>query len=164
MIKCKYCKALNNEDTNSCTNCGALLPKRANLNEKEKNNLSNYINSIEEMLKASKGKKDAPIFISFVLLSLLLIAEIIGLNQLTNLGGITITIVSILFGSALFIVFGYIVTKVEEKAISKAYNERIKTEIIDYLEQMHFENIDFKLTAIERLPKNAYLFRFLDEF
>lgn len=164
MIKCKYCKAPNEENSTSCLNCGALMPKRANLSEKEKQNLTNYINSVEQMLKASKGKKDSPIIFCFILFALALISEIIVLNQFTNMSGFMIFIVSFLFGGFLFVVFGFVVIKMEEKAVNNAYHQRIKSEIEEYLIQMHFEKIDFKIVANEVLPKNAFLYKFLDEY
>lgn len=164
MIKCKYCKASNNEEANSCVNCGAFLPKRSDLNEKEKQILSNYIKSVEEMLKASKDIKDTPIFISFILLAFVLVAEVIALNHYTNMGGFMMFLVTIVFAVFLFIIFGFIVVRVEDNAVNKAYNQRIKAEIEDYLTQMHFEKIDFKVVANEVLPKNASLYKFLDEY
>ncbi len=52
-INCTFCGATNKDTNERCFSCNAPLPKRSQLSDKDKESLSNYINSINQMLKSS---------------------------------------------------------------------------------------------------------------
>ena len=163
-MKCKFCNAENNPEDKRCFSCDAPLPKRSELSEKDFNSLSNYISSVEKMLSTAKNKANGVIFIFFFLISAAWIAASIwGYLKFTD-DRVMIIIVAIIIGFVLFITFGAIVQLFESKAIKKKYDEKIKDDIEEYIQEMNFKKIDFKIVASEILKEKSPLLKFLDDF
>ena len=163
IIICKFCKSENEALNERCFSCNAPLPKVDILSEKAKEHLSNYINSIEKRLKAEKKKADTPLFITFALVLLVwIISSFISYKSFPDDTGIIITF-AIILGAGLFIAWGGSISYFEYKAISKAFNPKIKEEIIEYLQEMKISELSFKITSTEILPSKSLIIKFLDD-
>ncbi len=163
-IKCKFCGAINKDTNERCFSCNAPLPKRSNLSEKDKKSLSNYIKSINNMLKTAQKKGDSKLIPIFLILSVLAIGSIIGLYFiLFEINKILFITLSIIWGLVLFIVFGFFVGKYHNEYMKLEFKTKIKFEIREYLRQMHFSEADFKTVASETLDDEAPLLKFLPE-
>lgn len=161
-IKCKFCGAVNNANDERCFSCSAPLPKRSNLSEKDKESLTNYIKSVDDMLKAAQDKADKVITPAFILLAIAGIASTVGLyNFLAQNSTTLFVILAIVWAFVLFIVFGSFVTKYQNKAMLLEFNTKIKYEINEYLDQMHFTEADFKTVASEILNEKSNLIKFI---
>ncbi len=162
LIICKFCKSENNTESERCFSCNAPLPKINALSEKAKEHLSNYINSIEKRLKAEKKKADTPLFITFTLVLLVWIfSSFVSYKSFPDDTGIIITF-SIILGAGLFLAWGGSISYFEQKAIDKAFNPKIKDEIVEYLKEMKISELNFKITATETLPNKSLLTSLLD--
>jgi len=163
-IKCKFCEAENETDNERCFSCNAPLPKRSNIDGKDKENLNNYIQSVENMLNTAKKKDETKIIFAFFILTALWISLSILLYKLLVNDRIFAIIIDIIMGFVFFIIFGLFIGHIENKAIEKEYNRKIKNDILEYLKEMHYEKIDFKTVASEVLKKDSHLYKFLDDF
>jgi len=163
-IKCKFCEADNETTNERCFSCNAPLPKRTVVDGKDKENLTNFIQSVENMLNTAKKKGDGKIAFFFISLSILWIfISFFAYNSMPD-SKVMVIIMAIVLGFVLFITFGFLVGHFETKAITKEYNEKIKKDILEYLKEMNYEKIDFKTVASEVLKKESHLHKFLDDF
>lgn len=163
-INCKFCGASNDDTNVRCHSCDALLPARSNLSDKDKESLSNYIKSLDLMLKSSQDKADGKIWPAFFILATIGILSVIGLKLWLGKEhtGMIITL-SIIWGVVLFIVFGGFVSKYHNQAVSNEFKTKIRFEIKEYLNQMSFTEADFKTVASEVLNDKSLLLKFLPE-
>ena len=161
MIKCKFCGADNEVSDERCFSCNAPLPKRSNLNEKDKQNLSNYINGIENMLKAAKKKIDGKLFIFFFAISVFWLTASFLMYYFFKDNLILVIIFAVIFGFVLFVSFGGLISSLEEKAMETVFDRKIKNEIKEYLKAMHYTETDFKITASEVLKEKSPLNNFM---
>ena len=70
-------------------------------------------------------------------------------------------ILSLITGFILFIVFGLIVGRVNNRTLEKIYNDDIKNRINEYLENMQINRYEFDFIANQSLSKKSLLRRFL---
>ncbi|OQY03596.1 MAG: hypothetical protein B6I20_04735 [Bacteroidetes bacterium 4572_117] len=163
IIICKFCKSENDAENERCFSCNAPLPKTSVLSEKAKEHLSNYINSIEKRLKAEMKKADMPLFISFMLITLIWIfVSFISYKSFPEDTTI-IVILAVVLGLGLFIAWGGLIKHFEHKAAEKAFDPKIKTEINAYLKEMNISGPSFKMLASEILSAKSSLLKFLDD-
>ncbi len=163
-IKCKFCNADNETDRERCFSCNAPLPKRSNIQGKDKENLTNYIKSVESMLNAAKKRADSKIALFFLGIVIIWGAGTITLYNYYQGAILMLIVLSVVLALALFIIFGFFIGNFEDREIAKIYNAKIKKDILEYLTLMHYQGIDFKSVAAEVLEKEAKLFKFLDDF
>jgi len=163
LIICKFCKSENEVSSERCFSCNAPLPKIGVLSEKAKEHLANYIKSIEKRLKSEKKKADTPLFISFILILLIWIfVSFLSYKSFPDDTSIIITF-AIILGIGLFIAWGGSISYFEHKAVSKAFEPKIKGEIIEYLREMNISKLSFKMVATETLSAKPLLIKFLDD-
>lgn len=163
-IKCNFCQAENTTESDRCYSCNAPLPKRTTVQGKDKENLTNYILSVEKMLEEAKKKANSKVFLVFFLLSIFwLIISFVAYKFFSD-DKLMIIILAVVLGLVLFIVFGGFIISLENRAITKTYNEKIKNDIAEYLTVMHYNKIDFKIVASEVLKEKSNLIKFLDDF
>jgi len=163
LIICKFCKSENNTDSERCFSCNAPLPKIAIISEKANEHLANYIKSIEKRLKAEKKKADTPLFITFALVLLIWIfVSFISYKSFPDDTAIIITF-AIILGLGLFIAWGGSINYFEHKAVSKAFDPKIKNEILEYLTEMNISKLSLKMVATETLSAKSLLIKFLDD-
>ena len=161
-IKCKFCGTYNKDNRQKCSNCNAPLPKRSNLSKKDETALTNYIVSIEKTLSGAEDNADKKIIKVFVILSALWISLSISLYFLFGKNHVFLFILTvIIIAIILILLWGGLINRYQAEFIEKKFNETIKYEIKEYLEQLHFTEADFKITAnknIESCPLvNKYL-------
>jgi len=163
-INCKFCGAANDDTNIRCHSCNALLPARSNLSEKDKESLSNYIKSLDLMLKSSQDKADGKIWSIFIVLAVIGILSVIGLKFWfgKESQGLFI-IISVIWGFILFITFGAFVSKYHNQAVSNEFKTKIRFEIKEYLTQMSFTEADFKTVASETLTDKSLLIKYLPD-
>jgi len=161
-MKCKYCGADNVNQEERCFSCNAPLPKRSNLSEQEKKGLSNYITSVENMLKKAKKKADGKTFFVFTLLSLVWMASSFLMYRSFAENDMKLVIIfAVIFGLVLFLVFGASITLFENKAMENVFNSKIKHDIREYLQEMKYTAADFQNVAGEVLKEKSPLNNFL---
>ncbi len=162
-MKCKFCKADNTADAERCFSCNAPLPKRSNLNEQDQESLTNYIVSVENMLKKAKKNGNGKIALIFFVLSIVWFgASFYVYNSYSDDTKIPI-IFSIVLGIILFFLFGASISSFEKNAMEKAFDNKIKHDIREYLEAMHFTTTDFQIVAGEVLNEKSPLNNFLTD-
>jgi len=163
LIICKFCKSENETSSERCFSCNAPLPKIGVLSEKTKEHVANYIKSIEKRLKSEKKKADTPLIISFILILLIWIfVSFISYKSFPDDTSIIITF-AIILGIGFFIAWGGLINYYEHKEVSKAFNAKIKTEIIEYLKEMNISKSSFNILVTEILNTKSLLTRFLDD-
>ena len=164
-IKCRFCSTLNAESNEKCSSCGAPLSKRSNLSDKDKENLSNYIKSIDNSLKLSKAKADKKIGFYFVVLSVLAIGSIVFFYfAFFEKHNLLFWIVSVSWSFILFVTFGLAVTTLENNSIKKEFDTITKFEIREYLKEMSYTTADFKTVATSVLNEKSQLIKFISDF
>lgn len=162
-MKCKFCEAENEKDAQRCYSCNAPLPIVSDLSDKDIESLTNYVRSVENMLKIAKKKGDGRLFTVFFLLSVVWVGLTILVYKWFESGLVFTIIFSIVVGAILFIVFGASVGINENKAMRAAFDSKIKKSIQDYLEEMHFTETDFQTVAASVLDEKSPLNNFLPD-
>jgi len=71
--------------------------------------------------------------------------------------------ISVSWSFVLFFVFGFYVTLFQNKSMANEFKIKIRYEIKEYLNQMHFTEADFKTTSSETLKKEEALIKFLPD-
>lgn len=164
-IKCRFCSTFNPESNEKCSSCGAPLSKRSNLSDKDRENLSNYIKSIDNFLNFSKAKADKKIGFYFIALSIIAVVSIILFYfAFFEKHQILFWLVSIIWPFILFIIFGFAVTTLENSSIKREFDTIIKFEINEYLKEMNYTNADFKTVATAVLNEKSQLIKFISDF
>ncbi len=161
-MKCKYCGADNVNQEERCFSCNAPMPKRSNLSEQDKKGLSNYVKSVENMLKKAKKKADGKTFFVFFILSVIWMASsFLMYRSFIETDKILVIIFAVVSGLVLFIVFGASITIFENKAMESVFNTKIKPDVREYLQEMEYTAADFQNTAGEILEEKSPLNNFL---
>lgn len=162
ILNCKFCGAHNPESNQRCHSCNAPLEKFSKINDEIKIGLSNYIQSVEEILKADKEKANGKIIIAFIILALIDVIAITGLYYgLVPSHFLLFVLLSVLITFILFITLGFLIIKFENEILKQIFNKKTKNEILEYLEQNNISKVDFKNMAVAVLPRNAFLIKFL---
>lgn len=121
-IKCRFCSTYTSEGNDKCSSCGAPLPRHSNLSAKDKENLANYIRSIDNSLSLTKSKADKRIGFYFVMLSVFAIASIVFYYfAFFEKYKLLFWIVSIIWTFVLIVIFGLVVTTLEDKFVRNKF-------------------------------------------
>ena len=161
MIKCKFCNAENESRNERCFSCSAPIPKRSNITEKDHKNLSNYINSVENMLKSAKKKADGKVFLIFIVSSIIWLATTFLIYYFFKDDLKVVIIFGVVLGFVLFIGFGGFIGYFENKAMENIFDRKIKNDVREYLKAMHYTETDFKNVASEVIKEKSPLNKFL---
>ena len=164
-IKCRFCSTFNPESNEKCSSCGAPLSKRSNLSDKDKENLTNYIKSIDNSLNLSKAKADKKIGFYFIFLSVIAILSIIFFYfTFFEKHKLLFWIVSFSWSFILFVTFGLAVTTLENSSVKREFDTITKFEIKEYLKEMNYTTADFKTVATSILDEKSQLIKFISDF
>ncbi len=160
-MKCKYCGANNVNEEKKCFSCNAPLSVRSNLTKKDEEGLSNYIKSVENMLKVAKKKADGQIFFVFFILAVIWMASSFFMYKFMPDELTIVIIFAVVFGLVMFIVFGASIGIFENKAMENIFNSKIKNDIRDYLNELDYTTADFQNVAGSVLDEKSVLNNFL---
>lgn len=160
-IICKYCTAENDSVSERCFSCNAPLPKAANLSEKDRESLGNFILSNEKFLKAAKSRADLITFILFLLIFVVWgIISFLAYRHFTD-DRIMVIVMSAIMAIVFFLFFGGLIMHFERKAMQKEFNENLKSTIEEYLSTMNFTKSDYQGVAGEVLKEKSALLMFI---
>ncbi len=162
-MKCKYCNASNLNGEKRCFSCGALLPFHSKLNKKDIENLKNYINSVENMLKKAESNQDGKAAMILVMSVIAWISISVFLFIVLNIHFIFTIIIVLILGFVFFMIFGLNFDKIAYSAMKKAFNTKIKYDIHDYLKAMDYTISDFETIAGKVLKDESPLNNFLHD-
>ena len=160
-MKCKYCNAENLEGRERCFSCNAPLPKRSNLKGQDLESMKNYIKSVENMLITAQKNQDGKVALILVLLFVFWITIGVALLIWVNIHFIFSIIIFLVLGFVFFMIFGLNIDKIAYYAMKRAFNNRIKYDIKEYLKAMNFTVSDFETTAGKVLKDDSPLNNFL---
>lgn len=150
-MKCNSCGAPTNKSQSSCAYCGAPLSGHDSLD------LGQFVTYIEQEFKAVTEKNNGAVLTYFLALSLLWVIIIWFGYQNTN--GFFFLFVLFSSGLMLFLVFGFFIIYLNNKAVREALDDKYRQIINDYLSSRSITKPEFLLKAKEVLDNDALLLK-----
>ena len=119
--------------------------------------------SVENMLAVAKNSTDGKVFTVFILI---IIGIVVGTYFFYTHSDhkVLAIILSVIVAGGAILGWGAFIGTQEDIAVKKKYDKSIKAEIFEYLKEMHFKPIDFKIVAADALSSDAHLIKFIDDF
>jgi|GEM_PF-2906164 len=161
---CPNCGGVINTVHLTCQHCQTkIIPERV-LSDKQKEELTEFIEGVEFRLTASKKKNDIYVFLGFA--ATVIITMVASLKfYYMELGTSMLILLIFLAATGSFIGFGFIVGWMEDKAIKNTYETEIKQDIEQYLDIRAFYRYEFDLYASKHLKEGkSSLKKFLFDY
>jgi hypothetical protein len=131
------------------------------LSQEEEDYLKTFIQGLEDKLAISKDGYDWLNALIFFVILCLTIASYFFFGKTLGCSVFEQAIFTLFSGLTFFVLFGFFITSLENKALDRAYSNELKSVIDSYLEEMKFFRYDFDRIANNILPKKAKMRRFL---
>ena len=160
-MKCENCGASADSKNAVCPYCGSPVIPDRKLSKQEEDYLKAFIQGLEDKLAVSKDRYDWINALIFLGGAFLTVASYFFFGNALGCSVFERIIFTLLSGLTFFIIFGFFVTNLENKALDRVYGNELKTTIDGYLDEMNIFRYDFDRIANNTLPKKARLRRFL---
>jgi len=160
-MNCKNCGASTDSKSAVCLYCGSPVVPDRKLSHQDEEYLKTFIQELEDKLKVGKDRYDWANAMFFLGIGILTIASYFFYGKTLGSSFVERVILTSLTGIILFIIFGFFIISLENKAMDRTYKEELKGTIDNYLDEMKFFRYDFDRIANKILPKKAGLRRFL---
>jgi hypothetical protein len=158
--KCGHCGSQLAFSDLHCQQCKAPISPIRRLTEAEVKELKQFALDLEDQLYHSTSRLNRYVASSFVGFIVATALTYFGLeNYLDSFFKAVVFTAAV--GITLFVVFGYVADWAKENSLRKTYAHQVAEEIGDKLEAMHIYRYEFDHLAVDTLPKDAIMRRFL---
>ena len=158
---CRYCNSENDYLNEKCIHCGAPLPKRPDLPDKDYEYLKNYAASLNKSLDAARSRSDIKTGAILFFGVLILTGSFYFLYSVVAYKVLLIPLfVIILF--VFFLFWGGFLSYFETKDMDKKFHKSLLKDIQEYLDEMDYKSTDLKNVIAREQKRDAHIFRYID--